>query len=181
MSEFREKRLASRTVFRGRLLHVSEDRVLLPDGSEATREYITHPGAVVVLAFLDDGRLLLERQFRYPLDRELIELPAGKLDAGEDPLECARRELLEETGYTAAEWRQLAEAHPCVGYSDERLVYFVASGLVHEGARLDDGEFLEAFPLALAEAIDWVRSGQITDAKTIAGLFWAEKVLESGW
>lgn len=176
-----EHALSSRVVHRGRLLDVREDRVRLPDGSISTREYIRHPGAVVVIAVLDGGQLLLEHQWRHPLGRTLIELPAGKLDPGEEPEACARRELLEETGYVAREWRQLATLHPCVGYSDERLVYFLARGLTHQGARPDHGEHLEVFGASLDQALDWVREGAISDAKTVAGLFWAERVLKGGW
>ncbi len=176
-----EHALSSRVVHRGRLLDVREDLVRLPDGSTATREYIRHPGAVVVIAVLDDGCLLLEHQWRHPLGRALIELPAGKLDPGEAPLACARRELLEETGYVAREWRELATLHPCVGYSDERLVYDLARGLSHEGARPDHGEHLEVFTAPLGRALEWVREGRISDAKTVAGLFWADRVLRGDW
>jgi ADP-ribose pyrophosphatase len=176
-----ERTVASRVLLRGRLLDVREDRVLLPDGSTATREYIRHPGAVVVIALLDDGQVVLERQWRHPLGRALIELPAGKLDAGEDVLSCARRELAEETGYVAGCWSELATVHPCVGYSDERLVFFLARGLRQEGARPDHGEHLEVFSATLDRALEWAREGAITDAKTLIGLFWAEKLLRGGW
>ncbi|MBI2314211.1 MAG: NUDIX hydrolase [Betaproteobacteria bacterium] len=176
-----EKELETRTVYRGRLLTVKEDKVQLPDGSIAPREYIVHPGAVVMIAVLNDGELLFERQHRYPLRRDFIELPAGKIHPGEDPLITAQRELLEETGYTAKRWKEIAVAHPCIGYSDERLVYYLARELAHEGSSLDDGEFLEVIKLSLETAVEWVRQGRITDAKTIAGLFWAEKILREGW
>lgn len=176
-----ERTLSTRVLARGRLLEVHEDRVSLPDGSTATREYIRHPGAVVVIALLDDGQLVLERQWRHPLGRVLIELPAGKLDAGEDMLSCARRELAEETGYVAERWSQLASVHPCVGYSDERLVFFLARGLRQEGARPDHGEHLEVFSATLEQALEWARQGAITDGKTLIGLFWTEKVVRGGW
>lgn len=124
-----EHMLTSEQVFRGRLLDVRRDRVSLPDGSEAVREYIHHPGAVVVVAVLDDGQLLFERQFRYPLHRAFLELPAGKLDSAEEPAACAQRELREETGYTAQTWKYLGVMHPCIGYSDERIEIFFAHGL----------------------------------------------------
>lgn len=180
-SDFTEKRLKSRSVFRGRLLHVKKDEVLLPDGAAAVREYVSHPGAVVMIAFLTPQQILLERQFRYPLGRDFIELPAGKLEPDEDPLQCARRELLEETGYAAASWRHIATLHPCVGYSDERLEYFVARELTHHGSRPDDGEFLETLVLDLSQALAWVRDGRITDGKTVAGLLWAEKLASGAW
>lgn len=176
-----EKRLDSQVMYNGGFIEVLKDNVLLPDGSTSTREYITHPGAVAVLALLDNGNLVMERQYRYPLHREFIELPAGKIDQGEDILVTAQRELLEETGYAASEWIHLTTAWPCIGYSDERMEYFLARGLRHVGDKLDDGEFLEVFELSLAEAIEWVRLGKISDSKSIVGLFWLDKVLNEGW
>lgn len=168
-----ETELHGEVVFRGKLLDVRRDLVRLPDGREATREYIHHPGAVVIVAVLPDGRLLFERQFRYPLRRVFIELPAGKIDADEDVLECARRELREETGYEADEWRHLGVMHPCIGYSNERIEIFLARGLHHVGASLDDGEFLEVVMLDPLEAERAIRAGEITDGKSIAALFLA--------
>lgn len=168
-----ESELKSEVVFRGKLLDVRRDLVRLPDGREATREYIRHPGAVVIVAVLPDGRLLFERQFRYPLRRVFIELPAGKIDADEDILECARRELREETGFEADEWRHLGVMHPCIGYSDERIEIFLARGLHHVGASLDDGEFLELLMLDPDEAERAIRAGEITDGKSMAALFLA--------
>ncbi|ADE11322.1 NUDIX domain-containing protein [Sideroxydans lithotrophicus] len=176
-----EKQLDSQVMYNGGFIEVLKDNVLLPDGSTSTREYITHPGAVAVLALLDNGNLVMERQYRYPLHREFIELPAGKIDAGEDILVTAQRELLEETGYAASEWIHLTTAWPCIGYSDECMEYFLARGLKHVGDKLDDGEFLEVFELSLVEAIEWVRLGKINDSKTIVGLFWLDKVLNEGW
>lgn len=168
-----EAELHSEVVFRGKLLDVRRDLVRLPDGREATREYVRHPGAVVIVAVLPDGRLLFERQFRYPLRRVFIELPAGKIDADEDILECARRELREETGFEADEWRHLGVMHPCIGYSDERIEIFLARGLHHVGASLDDGEFLELLMLDPDEAERAIRAGEITDGKSMAALFLA--------
>ncbi len=176
-----EKKIDGRVMYDGNFITVCKDNVLLPDGSTSTREYITHPGAVAVLALLDNGKLVMERQYRYPLQREFIELPAGKIDDNEHILECAKRELLEETGYVAREWTHLTTAWPCIGYADERMEYFLARGLTHEGSQLDDGEFLEVFELSLEEALNWVRAGRISDSKTIVGLFWLEKVLNGGW
>ena len=130
-----------------------------------------------MLAILDNGNLLMERQFRYAPQREFYELPAGKIDHGEDILLCAQRELLEETGYVAAEWTHLTTTWPCIGYANERIEYFLARGLAHQGRQLDDGEFLEVFELPPDEAIEWVRQGKINDSKTIVGLFWLEKSL----
>ena len=176
-----EHALSSELVYDGKLLRVRRDKVRLPDGGTAEREYIQHPGAVLVIALLDSGELVMERQFRYPLRRDMIELPAGKIDPGEPPLETAKRELLEETGYAARHWRHVSTIHLAIGYSDERIEIFVAKGLKQEQARLDDEEFLEVFTLPLATALQWVRERKITDAKTISGLFWAEKVLDGPW
>ena len=173
--------LESQEVFSGRLLKVQSDRVRLPDGKEALREYIRHPGAAVILAALDNGKLLFERQFRYPLGQVFLELPAGKIDAGEPALDTARRELREETGYKAKYWRQLGLMHPCIGYSNERIEIFLAHGLVYVGQQHDEGEFLEVIELSLNDALLAVRDGEITDAKTITALFWAEKIYSGTW
>jgi ADP-ribose pyrophosphatase len=157
---------------------VRRDRVALPDGAESVREYIVHPGAVVIIAQLDNGKLLFERQFRYPVGHVFLELPAGKIDPGEDILLTAQRELLEETGYTAGAWRHLGVMHPCIGYANERIEIFLARGLVSAGGQqLDEGEFLELFELSLQEAAEAVLRGEITDAKTITALYWAERML----
>lgn len=177
----KETTVNSRNVFDGDLLHVYQDQALLPDGKVKVREYITHPGAVVIIPLLSNGELVMERQYRYPLHQDFYELPAGKIDSNEDPLLCAQRELLEETGYTAESWRYLATLHPCIGYSDEKLMYYLAEGLAFKGAQLDDGEYLEVFTLTLATALEWIKEGKITDNKTVSGLFWAEKVLRGQW
>ncbi|HET9735923.1 MAG TPA: NUDIX hydrolase [Burkholderiales bacterium] len=164
--------LAGEEVFSGRLLKVHRDRVRLPDGSETMREYIRHPGAVAIVALFEDGRVLLERQYRYPHRRDFIEIPAGKLDHGESHLDTAKRELREETGYVAADWRRLGIIHNAIGYSDEGIELWLARGLEQRGQKLEAGEFLEVFTLPLAEARDMIRDGRITDVKTIAGLLW---------
>jgi ADP-ribose pyrophosphatase len=176
-----ETGLASETVFQGRLMHVKRDRVRLPNGAESTREYIVHPGAVVVIPVFDNGDLLLERQHRYPLHRDFIELPAGKIDPGEADLVCAQRELEEETGYTATEWREVTTIYPCIGYSDERLAFYLARGLTLGEHARDPDEFLEIFRLPFGEAMDWLRSGKICETKTVIGLFWLEKLINQGW
>ncbi len=178
--DLKETRLDSAVVYDGNFIRVYKDHARLPDGQVHSREYIAHPGAVAILALLDNVNLVRERQFRYAPQREFVELPAGKIDRGEDILLCAQRELLEETGYVAREWTHLATTWPCIGYSDERIEYFLARGLTHQGRQLDDGEFLEVFELSLPDAVDWVRQGKINDSKTIAGLFWLEKTLK-GW
>jgi len=181
LPDLTETELASETVFKGRLMHVKCDRVRLPNGKESTREYIVHPGAVVVIPVFDNGDLLLERQHRYPLHRDFIELPAGKIDPGEDDLACAKRELEEETGYTAAEWREVTTIYPCIGYSDERLAFYLARGLTEGNHGRDHDEFLEILRVPFGKAMDWLRSGKICETKTVIGLFWLEKMLQQGW
>jgi ADP-ribose pyrophosphatase len=176
-----ETELASETVFKGRLMHVKCDRVRLPNGGESTREYIVHPGAVVIIPVFDNGDVLLERQHRYPLHRDFIELPAGKIDTDEADLVCAQRELEEETGYTATDWREVTTIYPCIGYSDERLAFYLARSLTLGNHARDPDEFLEVFRLPFGEAMDWVRNGKICETKTVIGLFWLEKMLAQGW
>jgi ADP-ribose pyrophosphatase len=164
--------VAGEEVYSGRLLKVHRDRVRLPDGKEAVREYIRHPGAVAIVALFDDGCVLLERQYRYPHRRDFIEIPAGKLDQGESHLDTAKRELLEETGYVAGVWRRLGVIHNAIAYSDEGIELWLAKGLELREQKLEPGEFLEVITLPLAEAREMVRDGRITDAKTVAGLLW---------
>ena len=172
--DFTETQLTTKLVYDGRLLKVREDTVRLPDGKTARREYVQHPGASIIIPMLDDETVLLERQYRYPLKRHFYELPAGKIDAGEDPLETARRELKEECGYQANVWQHLTTLHPCIGYSDERIELYLARELATVGSALDDGEFLELVPLPVREALAWIKTGRITDVKTITGLLWAQ-------
>ena len=182
MTHLHEEKLESEQVFKGVLLDVRKDRVRLPNGGESVREYVVHPGAVVIIAVRDDGSLLFENQFRYPLQRDFLELPAGKIDPGEATEATARRELLEETGYEAAQWRHLGVMHPCIGYSDERIEIFLASGLEKVAApSLDHNEFLDVLTLTLDQAVDAVREGRVTDAKTITALFWADRILAGSW
>ncbi len=165
-----ETRIASEDVFDGKLLHVKRDTVRLPDGKTATREYIAHPGAVMIIPRLPDGKLLMERQFRYPLARVFIEFPAGKIDPGEDPATTAARELLEETGYTAERWSHIGTLHPLITYSTERIEIYTADALTFIGAKLDAGEFIEILSATLEEALTWIDRGELTDVKTMLGL-----------
>lgn len=174
-ADLTEHTLTSEVVYQGRLLHARRDTVRLPNGLESSREYLLHPGAAVMLPIFANGDILLERQHRYPLHRDFIELPAGKFDPGETELACAQRELLEETGYAAREWRYLNTIYPCIGYSNERLVYFLARDLEHVGEDPDHDEFLEILRLPFGEAMDMVRDGRIDEAKTVMGLLWFER------
>ena len=176
-----ERKIRSEELLKGRLLHAFRDTVRLPDGGEATREYVVHPGAVMVIPLLDDGRLVLERQFRYPMGRVMTEFPAGKLDSGEDPLACAKRELLEETGYTAREWARAGVLHPIVSYSTEFIDVWFARGLTLQERSLDEGEFLEVITATLPELLDGCRDGRITDAKTMIGTLWLQNVTSGAW
>lgn len=177
----REHKIDEEIAYDGYFLKVQRDTVQLPDGKEATREFIKHPGAVVVLPLLEDGSVLVERQFRYPLQQVFIEFPAGKIDPGEEPLACAKRELLEETGYSADEWQFLCTIHNAIAYSDEHLDIFLARGLKAGEKKLDDGEFLETFTSTVPEMLMWIKEGKITDVKTVIGTFWLEKVLGGQW
>ena len=170
-----ERRLSGEQVYDGTLLKVYRDAVSLPDGSRGVREYILHPGAAAILALFDDGSILLERQFRYPHGRHFIELPAGKLEPGEPHLETAKRELLEETGYAAAEWSRIGVLHTTIAYTNEAIELFVAKKLRKEAPKLDRGEFLELLVVPFDEALAMVRDGRITDSKSVAGLLWYDR------
>jgi len=172
-----EQTLDSRIAFEGVFLRLFVDQVRTADGHESTREYVRHPGAVMMIPLLDDGRVVLERQYRYPLGRSLIEFPAGKIDPGEALLECARRELLEETGYVASDWTYLGGFHNAVAYSDEKIEVFLARGLRLERSRLDAGEVLEVFTTPWRHLYDWIADGTLTDVKTIVGTYWLERAL----
>lgn len=175
-----ERRTGSTTLLQGGFLEVRRDTVQLPDGSAATREFIQHPGAVAVIPLLDSGpdpRLVLVRQHRYPIDRVLLEWPAGKRDAHEATLACAQRELVEETGYVATEWAFAGHIHNAAAYSTERLTLWFARGLVPGPARPDHGEFVETVLMTAAELAALDARGELTDVKTLIGLHWLQQCL----
>jgi len=177
----REETLVSDEVYRGAFLDVRRDRIRLPDGSTAQREYIVHPGAVMVVPMLDDGRLVIERQWRYPLARVMVEFPAGKLEAGEPPLHCAIRELIEETGYRATEWARAGILHNAIAYSNEGIEVWFARGLTLGERQLDAGEFLDVGSASLDELDDMARRGELTDAKTLIGMTWLHHWRAGRW
>jgi len=176
-----ERRLGGRTLLEGGFLEVRRDDVALPDGSQATREYIKHPGAVAIIPLLDDGRLVLVRQYRYPIGRAIVEFPAGKLDEGESTLECARRELREETGFVAREWAFACEIHNAAAYSSESIWLYFARGLVAGPQRLDAGEFLEVLTLDEAELDALAAGSGLPDVKTRIGLHWLQRWRAGAW
>jgi len=172
-----EQTLESRLAFDGDFLRVYKDRVRAPDGHLAPREYLTHPGAVMVVPLLDDGQVVLERQYRYPLRRGFVEFPAGKIDPGESLLTCAQRELKEETGYVGDTWVYLGGFHNAIGYCNEKIEVFLARDLRHEGGQNDAGEVLEVFAAAHDDLKHRIASGDITDVKTIIGSYWLDEYL----
>jgi ADP-ribose pyrophosphatase len=175
VKDLTEHFVSGELVFDGKLLKVHRDAVRLPDGSAGSREYIRHPGAVAIVPLFDDGSVLLERQFRYPHRREFIEVPAGKLEPGEPHLDTAKRELLEETGYVAGDWRRLGIIHTAIAYTNEGIELFLARQLKRErAAQLDVGEFVETLVVPFDEALAMVRDGRITDAKSVAALLWVK-------
>ena len=180
-----ETKISSESLFQGNFLHVLRDHVSLPDRTVAFREYVVHPGAVMVIPLLtrNDGELavVMERQFRYPVGRVMIEFPAGKLDSGETTFNCAQRELLEETGYSALEWARAGVTHPVIAYSTEFIEIWFARGLSAGPQSLDEGEFLEVFTVTPAQLMQWCRNGEVTDAKTLAGTMWLQNYLSDAW
>lgn len=177
----RETPLARTELLRGHFLQVVRDTVRLPDGTQTIREFVLHPGAVMVIALLDDGQVVLERQYRHPMQRVMIEFPAGKLDAGEGSLACAQRELLEETGYQAREWAFAGRHAPTIAYSDEVIDIWFARGLRLGERRLDAGEFLDVFTAKPEQLLAWCRHGDVTDGKTLTGVLWLQNVLAGNW
>ncbi|MDZ4141213.1 MAG: NUDIX hydrolase [Methylotenera sp.] len=171
--------ISSQTIVAGDMLTVKCDQVRLPNGNISQRDYVIHPGAVVIVPILPNGNVVLERQFRYPLRQVFIELPAGKIDAGEDILVTGQRELLEETGYTASHWVKLGLQHPCIGYSNEVIYMYIAQGLTAGEHNRDEDEALEVFESSFNDCLNMIQNGKITDGKTIIALLFAEKYLQA--
>ncbi|MDI9334466.1 MAG: NUDIX hydrolase [Cytophagales bacterium] len=176
-----ETTVSSELVYQGDFLHVKHDVVQLPNGKTAMREHIIHPGAVVIIPILDNGEVLLERQYRYPLSQVFIEFPAGKLDAGEAPLACGKRELLEETGYTASEWAYAGKMHIAIAYTNEVIHIYFAKNLTAGKQKLDSEEFLDVFSAKPEQVLAWSRDGAITDSKTLTCALWLQNYLSGQW
>ncbi len=177
MSNLKETCLSSEHIYKGKFLDVWKDKVELPNGKTSSREYIKHPGAVVIIPVLPDRKIGLIRQYRYPMGMEQIELPAGKLDKNEDHLDTAKRELEEEIGYRANSMKEITEIHPCIGYSDERMWIYLAEGLSYTKTNQDLDEFVELMPTELSDSVEMIWSGKITDVKSIIGILWANRLL----
>lgn len=180
-AHLREEAVSRTELLRGHFLHVVRDTVRLPSGGQATREFVLHSGAVMVIALLDDGQVVLERQYRYPMGQVMLEFPAGKLDAGEGSLACAQRELREETGYSAREWAFAGRLSPTVAYSDEIIDIWFARGLTLGARQLDEGEFLDVVSATPADVLQACRDGRIIDGKSLAGALWLQNLLSGAW
>jgi ADP-ribose pyrophosphatase len=184
-AHLRETRVSSVELVKGNFLHALRDTISLPDGATATREYLVHPGAVMVVPLIEEPgqavRVVLERQFRYPVQRVMIEFPAGKLDAGESTQRCAQRELQEETGYQASSWAKAGVIHPVIAYSTEFIEVWFARHLVAGERKLDSGEFLDVFTATADELVAWCLDGTVTDGKTVAAALWLQNYLRGNW
>ena len=176
MSDLKEDKISSTQIFSGKLIDLYLDNVRLPNGKQSTREWLDHPGAVCLVPILNNGDILLIRQFRYGPREEFIEIPAGKLNKNEEPLKCGLRELEEETGYKSNKLTFLTNIHPAIGFSNEKMWMYLAEELELSEKKLDDDEFLELLPTPLNVALEWVFSGKITDVKTIIGIMWMKEL-----
>ena len=181
----RETTLYSEELLQGEFLQVYRDQVHLPDGTTGTREYVRHPGAVMIVPLLEtdncEWQVVLERQFRYPMSQVMVEFPAGKLDPGEDTFLCAQRELMEETGYSATEWARAGVMHPVISYSTEFIEIWFARGLTAGVRQLGQGEFLDVFAAPVPQLFQWCYDGTVTDAKTLAGVLWLQNIMSGVW
>lgn len=174
-----ETLVTSKKVFSGQFIQVINDTIKLPDGKLATREWVKHGGAVAIIAITENNEIILERQYRHPVQQIMLEIPAGKLEVNEDPLEAAKREMLEETGYSAQTWTELGTCLACIGYSNEQITYYLATDLSLGKQSLDDGEFLEVITLPIAKCMEYAYTNQLTDSKTLAGLMLYQGYLSS--
>ena len=179
MPNLEEKKISSKKIFQGKLINLHIDEVTLPNGKTGTREWVDHPGAACVVPILPSGEICLIRQYRYALNQEFIEIPAGKLDKGEAPQDCAKRELLEETGYSASKLTFLTKIYPAIGFSNEVMWIYLGEDLIKTQGQLDSDEFLEITPLPAKEAYYMVKSGQIVDVKSIIGIMWYYELINN--
>ncbi|MCL4745066.1 MAG: NUDIX hydrolase [Burkholderiaceae bacterium] len=177
----REFELETDLVYEGIFLKVRRDRARMPDGSERGREYVVHPGAAAMVPLMADGRIVVERQFRYPLREVFVEIPAGKIDQGETALQTARRELIEETGFRAEQWALLTRIHPAIGFANEVIDIFLCRELVEVGRQLDHGEFVDLDFVRLGWLVDELRAGRLTDVKTQIAVHWLERIDSGQW
>ncbi len=180
-----ERQLSSERVYSGHFLNINRDTVGLPNGQHTIREYVVHPGACMIIPLRADGAVLMERQFRYPLHKTFVEFPAGKLDPGETALMCAKRELLEETGYSASDtdWHYLAPIHNAIAYADEVIHLFLANNVLDTGMAAPQGSevWMSTFWAQPQDVMSMVRSGELTDVKTVIGAFWLDKIMRGEW
>lgn len=181
MKDLTETAIDSELVYDGSFLQMRRDRVRLPNGRESGREFIVHPGAAVMIPLFADGRILVERQYRYPVGMTMTEMPAGKIDPGESALQTAKRELAEETGYRAREWAFLTRLHPAVGFANEVLDLFLCRELEAVEHAPDEDEFLELEIVTLDWLVDEMRAGRLSDAKTQISVFWLERLFSGAW
>lgn len=179
--ELEEIRLSGESIFKGKLLHVHRDWVKAPDGHEQAFEYTLHPGAAAVVPMLDDGRVVMERQWRYAMNRSFLEFPAGKLNPGEDPFAAIQRELIEETGYRAAKWARLGDMHPVIAYSTETIHLFMAKDMVQGEHAREAGECMELVLITPEDLFAAVFRGEVTDSKTLACVLWLDRVRRGEW
>ncbi|MCL4408131.1 MAG: NUDIX hydrolase [Thermotogae bacterium] len=173
--ELSEKKINSSEKFNGKILHLYVDEVKLPNGHTSFREVVRHPGASAVIVRSNEGKIILERQYRYPINEVLWEIPAGKLDLGEDPINCAKRELMEETGITARRWEKLGHIYTTPGFSDEKIYLYFASEISNGKTHLDEDEFVEVEYFTIDEVELMIVNNEIVDSKTTVAFFRAQK------